>query len=56
MDINENDDPTKQRDLLLLGAEYNKLSADKAAKSLIWLKQNYHDQGEKAGKLLAWRI
>lgn len=32
MDINESDNPTKQRDLLLLRAKYNKLSADKAAK------------------------
>lgn len=22
----------------------------------MWLKQAYHDQGEKAGKLLSWRI
>lgn len=55
-DLNENDDSTKQRELLLLRTQYNKLSADKAANSLLWLKQSYYDQGEKAGKLLAWRI
>lgn len=44
------------RDLSLLRAEYNKLSVDKVVKSLMWLKQSYYDQGEKAGKLLAWRI
>lgn len=22
----------------------------------MWLKQSYYDQGEKSGKLLAWRI
>lgn len=36
--------------------EYDKLTSDKAAKSLLWLNQAFHDQGEKAGKLLAWRI
>ena len=55
MDINDCDDTTKQRDLLLLRAKYNKLSADKAARSLMWLKQNYYNQDEKARKLLAWR-
>ena len=23
---------------------------------MLWLKQSYYDQGEKAGKLLAWRL
>lgn len=36
--------------------ESNKLASDKAAKSLLWLNKTFYDQGEKAGKLLAWRI
>ena len=32
------------------------MSTDESAKSLMWLKQGYHDQGEKPGKLSAWRI
>lgn len=32
------------------------MSTDESAKSLMWLKQGYYDQGEKPGKLLAWRI
>lgn len=54
--LNEKDDLIKQKQLFLLRTKYNKLSVDKAAKSLMWLKQSYYDQGEKAGKLLAWRI
>lgn len=46
----------KQKELLILRAKYNKMSTDESAKSLMWLKQAYLDQGEKAGKLLAWRI
>lgn len=56
LDLNASDDPIKQSELLRLRTEYNKLSSDAAAKSLMWLKQSYYDQGEKAGKLLAWRI
>lgn len=56
IDLNKRDDPTKQSELLVFRTKYNKLSTDKAAKSLLWLKQSYYDQGEKAGKLLAWRI
>lgn len=37
-------------------ANYDKLTSDKVAKSLMLTKQTYYDQGEKAGKLLAWRI
>lgn len=56
LDLNASDDPITQSELLRLRTEYNKLSSDAAAKSLMWLKQSYYDQGEKAGKLLAWRI
>lgn len=44
------------QELLKLRTKYNELSAQKAAASLTMLRQNYYDQGEKAGKLLAWRI
>ena len=55
-DLYVKDDDLKQKELLILRAKYNKMSTDGSAKSLTWLKQAYHDQGEKAGKLLAWRI
>ncbi len=44
------------QELLNLRTKYNQLSAKKAAASLMMLRQNYYDQGEKAGKLLAWRF
>lgn len=44
------------QNLTILRAKYDKLMIDKVAKSLLWTKQTYYDQGEKAGKLLAWRI
>lgn len=50
-----NTNETKQK-LDILRAQYNELSANKAASSLMKLKQTFYDQGEKAGKLLAWRI
>uniref|UniRef100_A0AAR2INH7 Reverse transcriptase domain-containing protein n=1 Tax=Pygocentrus nattereri TaxID=42514 RepID=A0AAR2INH7_PYGNA len=56
LEINICDDSIKQSKLLRMRTEYNKLSTDAAAKSLMWLRQSYYDQGEKAGKLLAWRI
>lgn len=56
IDINKHEDYGKQKQLLVLRAQYNKLTSDKAAKSLLWLNQAFYDQGEKAGKLLAWRI
>lgn len=37
-------------------SQYNELTTNKIAFSLLWLKQSYYDQGEKAGKLLAWRL
>lgn len=45
-----------QQELLLLRAQYNKLSLAKAENSLIRLKQTFYEQGEKSGKLLAWQI
>lgn len=49
-------DSNTHQELLNLRTKYNELSAKKAAASLMMLRQNYYDQGEKAGKLLAWRI
>lgn len=46
----------KLHNLTILRAKYDKLMTDKVAKSLLWTKQAYYDQGQKAGKLLAWRI
>lgn len=40
-DINNKDDPEKQKQLLVLGTEYNKLTSDKVAKSLLWLNQAF---------------
>lgn len=51
-----NDSPEKRQKLLGLRTEYNSLTGKKAAASLLRLKQTYYDQGEKAGKILAWRI
>ncbi len=42
--------------LIKLRAQYNALSITKAENSLIRLKQSFYEQGEKAGKLLAWQI
>lgn len=39
-----------------LKAKYNVLSMNKATKGLMILRQSYYEQGEKASKLLAWRI
>lgn len=44
------------QELLLLRSQYNEMSASKAAASLLRTKQAFFDQGEKPGKLLAWRI
>ncbi len=33
-----------------------KISAERAAGSLLRLKQSFYNQGEKPGKLLAWQI
>lgn len=42
--------------LVKLRAQYNALTITKAENSLIRLKQSFYEQGEKAGKLLAWQI
>ena len=55
-ELSECSDPEKLKQLLVMRAKYNKLTTDKVAKSLMWTKQLFYDQGEKAGKLLAWRI
>lgn len=44
------------QEILLLRTQYNELSASKAMSSLLRLKQTFYDQGEKPGKVLAWRI
>lgn len=48
--------PRLNQGLLLLRAQYNEISASKAAANLLKLKQSIFDQGEKSGKILAWRI
>lgn len=42
--------------MLFLRAQYEEMSASRVASSMMKLKQSYYDQGEKPGKLLAWRI
>ena len=54
--IFENPDRLLIMELNKLKAKYNVLSTNKATKSLMRLKQSYYEQGERAGKLLAWRI
>lgn len=44
------------QDLLILRAQYNETTASKAAADLLKLKQCIFDQGEKPGKILAWRL
>lgn len=55
-EIYNNNNSRKMQNLTILRAKYDKLMTDKVAKSLLWTKQTYYDQGKKAGKLLAWRI
>lgn len=55
-DIFKQDTPELRHKLLLLKAEFNDISTNKAAANITRLKQTYYDQGEKAGRLLAWRI
>ncbi len=54
--LSNKNDLTIHQELLNLRTKYNELSTKKAAASLMMIRQNYYDQGEKAGKLLAWRI
>lgn len=49
-------DPSLETELLILRAEYNKLSSTRAASSLLTLNQTFYEQGDKSGKLLAWQI
>ena len=46
----------KIQELLDMRAKYNQLTTDKKAQNLMWTKQAFYDQGENAGKLLAWKI
>lgn len=48
--------PNTHKKLLILRTQYNELSASKATSQLLRLKQSFYDQGEKPGKLLAWRL
>ena len=48
--------PKLHQELLLLRSQYNEMSASKASANLLKLKQSIFDQGEKSGKVLAWRI
>lgn len=54
--INNENDPQSEKELLILRAEYDKHSASRAASSLLRLRQTFYEQGNKAGKLLAWQI
>lgn len=45
-----------EKELLLLKAEYNKATADRAASNILRLNQSFYEQGEKPGKILAWQI
>lgn len=46
----------KHKHIVLLRSKYNTLSANKMATKLLKFKHTFYDQGEKAGKVLAWRI
>lgn len=56
IEISFNDIVETRQNLSVLRAQYNKLSTSKALSSLMRLKQTFYNQGEKAGKLLAWCI
>lgn len=43
-------DPLIEKDLLILKAQYNKESADRAASNILRLNQSFYEQGEKPGK------
>uniref|UniRef100_A0A3B5R0Z3 Reverse transcriptase domain-containing protein n=1 Tax=Xiphophorus maculatus TaxID=8083 RepID=A0A3B5R0Z3_XIPMA len=55
-EVYQSNDQTKLHKLNVLRTRYDKLTTEKVAKNLMWTKQAFYDQGEKAGKLLAWRI
>ena len=46
----------QQKDLLLLRAQYNKLSLSDAENNLFRLKQTFYEQGEKSGELLTGKL
>lgn len=48
--------PIAEKELMLLKAEYNELSAARAAPDIIRLNKTFYDQGENPGRLLAWQI
>ena len=54
--MQNDNEPEKLHNLSVLRAKYDKLSSDNVARSLMWTKQTYYDQGKKAGKLLARKI
>lgn len=47
-DLHHNDTPEKQQGLLLLKSQYNVLTTNRIASSVLWFKQSYYDQAEKA--------
>ncbi len=53
---NQCKDIVTHQKLLLLSTQFNEISANKAASSMLKLRQSYYDQGEKTGRLLAWCI
>ena len=55
-ELSVNNTPENLQRLSELRAKYNNVTASKALNSITRLKQTYYDQGESAGKLLAWRI
>lgn len=54
--VYEKSDPQMESELLILRAEYDNMSASRAASSLLRLRQSFFEQGDKSGKLLAWQI
>lgn len=51
-----NDTPENTQRIAELRAKYYDLTANKALSKITRLKQNYYEQGESSGKLLAWRL
>lgn len=45
-----------EQELLLCRDQYKDITAEKSSESLKKVKQAFHNQGEKPGKLLAWRL
>lgn len=50
-----NRNPGAEKELLLLRAEYEKVSVTRATSSMLRLNQAFYEHGEKPGKLLAWQ-